>query len=259
MTYDLSYEEARGCNASGSASVHVHDRRLHLLGHAVGSPTVTVPADGSATVNVNDHGRPVRRRRSVGRLYGGWITLTPEADGPRRTGVPVVGLRRRLPVASSRCPPRRSAASLRVSRSIGHQTAPCHVRRAPADRWWDVGPDRRRATCRTFCCTSTTRCRQLKMPDRRVLRTGSRSIRSSRTSSISRCSSRNSTPHGLRRRTRGTARGCTTTATALRIIGRSCRTAQYKIVVKALKALGDPGNPAHWETWTSPTITIDRP
>jgi subtilisin family serine protease len=33
----------------------------------------------------------------------------------------------------------------------------------------------------------------------------------------------------------------------------------YKIVVKALKALGDPANPAHWETFTSPTITIDRP
>jgi hypothetical protein len=33
----------------------------------------------------------------------------------------------------------------------------------------------------------------------------------------------------------------------------------YKLIVKALKALGDPGNAAHWETWTSPTITIDRP
>jgi minor extracellular serine protease Vpr len=34
---------------------------------------------------------------------------------------------------------------------------------------------------------------------------------------------------------------------------------QYKIVVKALKALGDPNNPADWETKTSSTITIDRP
>jgi len=33
----------------------------------------------------------------------------------------------------------------------------------------------------------------------------------------------------------------------------------YKIVVKALKAGGDPKNPAHWETWTTPTIKIDRP
>jgi subtilisin family serine protease len=34
---------------------------------------------------------------------------------------------------------------------------------------------------------------------------------------------------------------------------------QYKLVVKVLKALGDANNPAHWEMWTSPTITIDRP
>jgi subtilisin family serine protease len=33
----------------------------------------------------------------------------------------------------------------------------------------------------------------------------------------------------------------------------------YRIVVKALKALGDANNPAHWETWTSPVVTLDRP
>jgi subtilisin family serine protease len=34
---------------------------------------------------------------------------------------------------------------------------------------------------------------------------------------------------------------------------------QYRLTVKALKALGDANNPAHWETWTSPVITLDRP
>jgi minor extracellular serine protease Vpr len=33
----------------------------------------------------------------------------------------------------------------------------------------------------------------------------------------------------------------------------------YVITVRVLKALGNPGNPAHWETWTSPVITIERP
>ncbi|MGH2446838.1 MAG: S8 family serine peptidase [Candidatus Limnocylindria bacterium] len=33
----------------------------------------------------------------------------------------------------------------------------------------------------------------------------------------------------------------------------------YLIELKALKALGDPTNPDHWETWTSPAVTIDRP
>ena len=32
----------------------------------------------------------------------------------------------------------------------------------------------------------------------------------------------------------------------------------YYVRLTALKALGDPANPAHWETWTSPTFVIDR-
>lgn len=33
----------------------------------------------------------------------------------------------------------------------------------------------------------------------------------------------------------------------------------YVVVVSVLKALGDSSNPGHWESWTSPVITIDRP
>lgn len=32
----------------------------------------------------------------------------------------------------------------------------------------------------------------------------------------------------------------------------------YRLEVRALKALGDPDNAEHWETWTSPVITIAR-
>ena len=34
---------------------------------------------------------------------------------------------------------------------------------------------------------------------------------------------------------------------------------KYVVKVSVLKALGDENNPAHYETWTSPTITIARP
>jgi hypothetical protein len=34
---------------------------------------------------------------------------------------------------------------------------------------------------------------------------------------------------------------------------------QYVVKVSVLKALGDESNPAHWETWTTPVITIARP
>jgi hypothetical protein len=33
----------------------------------------------------------------------------------------------------------------------------------------------------------------------------------------------------------------------------------YVVTLRVLKALGDPSNPAHWETWASPVVTIDRP
>jgi len=33
----------------------------------------------------------------------------------------------------------------------------------------------------------------------------------------------------------------------------------YVLEVSVLKALGDDNNPAHWETWTSPSFAIDRP
>jgi hypothetical protein len=33
----------------------------------------------------------------------------------------------------------------------------------------------------------------------------------------------------------------------------------YTAKVSVLKALGDASNPAHWESWTSPTFVIDRP
>ncbi|WP_049577238.1 S8 family serine peptidase [Nocardiopsis sp. SBT366] len=36
------------------------------------------------------------------------------------------------------------------------------------------------------------------------------------------------------------------------------RDGDYRLKARALKALGDPTNPDHWESWTSPVITIDR-
>ncbi len=41
-------------------------------------------------------------------------------------------------------------------------------------------------------------------------------------------------------------------------VTRTVRDGDYRLEVRALKAGGDRSNPAHWETWTSPTFTIDR-
>ena len=34
---------------------------------------------------------------------------------------------------------------------------------------------------------------------------------------------------------------------------------KYVVEMRVLKANGNASNPAHWEYWTSPVITIDRP
>ena len=47
--------------------------------------------------------------------------------------------------------------------------------------------------------------------------------------------------------------------TTLRGVTKSVPDGDYVLSLKALKAGGDTWNPEHWETWTSPTITIDRP
>ncbi|WP_454852958.1 S8 family serine peptidase [Promicromonospora soli] len=47
--------------------------------------------------------------------------------------------------------------------------------------------------------------------------------------------------------------------TTLRGDTKSVPDGDYVLSLKALKADGESWNPEHWETWTSPTITIDRP
>jgi minor extracellular serine protease Vpr len=42
-------------------------------------------------------------------------------------------------------------------------------------------------------------------------------------------------------------------------VSRAVPDGQYKMQFRILKALGDAGNAAHWEDWTSPTITVARP
>ena len=34
---------------------------------------------------------------------------------------------------------------------------------------------------------------------------------------------------------------------------------QYRLVIRALRPLGDPADPSHWDVFTTPAFTIDRP
>ena len=48
-------------------------------------------------------------------------------------------------------------------------------------------------------------------------------------------------------------------ATGNPVLVREAPNGVYTVKVSVLKALGDQSNPAHWETWTSPVITLARP
>lgn len=44
-----------------------------------------------------------------------------------------------------------------------------------------------------------------------------------------------------------------------KVANRAVPDGQYQLQLRVLKALGDASNPAHWETWTSPVFMIERP
>lgn len=63
---------------------------------------------------------------------------------------------------------------------------------------------------------------------------------------------RNSTPFGF---FAFSWDGSTTAGNKLYVVPNG----QYVVKLSVLKALGDAANPAHWETWSSPVVTIARP
>ncbi|MDO8143040.1 MULTISPECIES: S8 family serine peptidase [unclassified Isoptericola] len=53
--------------------------------------------------------------------------------------------------------------------------------------------------------------------------------------------------------------GTVTKARGNTTVTKDLKDGEYSLKIDALKANGDRSNPDHWETWTSPEFTIDRP
>ena len=251
VTYDLSYEEGVGATPPG-ALPFTFATDVFISSATFGSPTVTVPAGGSATVNFNIAVDPFYV--ALGRtLYGGWITLTPEAEG-QTYRVPVVGFAGDYQgiVAMPTVP---LGGGLQFP-AIGHQTAPFTFDVLPptdGGTWGLTGAGDMPNVLLHF----DHQVQELKMQI--VSAANGQPVHPVFSYFLDQqMLSRNSTPTGFfaypwdGTRMHDNGNG---TPDHRKVVPDG----QYKIVVKALKALGDPGNPAHWETWTSPTITIDRP
>lgn len=199
-----------------------------------GAATVSVPAGGAASLDVT-----VTAPTSVpaGGIYGGYIVLTPD-DGGQAVQVPFAGYvgdyqaRQVLTPTANGFPwlARRTGETSYANRPAGEtysMTDPMNIPYFAVH--FDHGARRVRFEVRD-AVTGKSWHRALDLEH----------------------VARNSTATGF------FAFGWDGTTVA----GRKTYTVpngQYVVTLSVLKALGDDSDPAHWETWTSPVITIARP
>jgi minor extracellular serine protease Vpr len=259
VTYDLSHVEAIATTGTFPADLGFWLPDTQVVFSA---PSVTVPAHGSATVNVTITADPLEDNLPAGGLYGGYLVFTDHADAESVFSVPYAGFKGDY----------QSIVAIPNAPVIGKLRAPFIKAQqiydaAPANEVWTLqSPDEIPNVLIHF--DHQVRHLELQVVD---AATGA-PVHPIFSTSVERdFVARN----GLRPPAGGPYNTDSTTddVTAFpwdgtRMHDNGVGTPEhrkvvpdgsYKIVVKALKAGGDSKNPAHWETWTTPTITIDRP
>ena len=262
VTYDLSDVVAISTGAQTFAPL-LNDFWLPETTVTFSAPSVTVPAGGTATVGVTIAADPKPPTRVDGfpdnGLYGGYLVFTDHANPGSVYRVPYAGFKGDY----------QSIVAMPTGPVVAKRNAPfekaqqTYAAAAANEVWTLASPDEVPNVLIHF--DHQVRLLELQVVD---------AARASRCTRCSRTTSSGTGSPGTRpgrrpeartprtrtsSRSRGTARGCTTTARGQRTTARPVPDGQYKIVARALKALGDPANPADWEVKTSSTITIDRP
>ena len=256
VTYDVSHVGAIG---TGPETFPPHTFWLPDTQVTFGSPSVTVPAGGSATVSVQITPDPDEAGIPTKGLYGGYLVFTDHANSNSVFSVPYSGFKGDY----------QSIVALPGAPVIGKQNPPftkgdrTYVA-APANEVWTLAsPDEVPNVLLHF--------------DHQVRRLELQVVQAASGKPVhpvfSNYVERNFLARNEARPPAGGPYADSENVFAFpwdgtRMHDNGVGTADhrkvvpdgtYKIVVKALKALGDPGNPAHWETWTSAPITIDRP
>jgi subtilisin family serine protease len=259
VTYDLDHVEAIGTTGTFPADM---DFWLPDTQVVFSSPSVTVPAHGTATVDVTITADPLEDDLPTGGLYGGYLVFVDQADEDNLFTVPYAGFKGDY----------QSIVAIPDQPVIGKLNAPFVkgqqiYSQAPANEVWTLqSPDEIPNVLIHF--DHQVRHLELSVVD---AATGTPVHPVFSTFLVRNFVARN----GLRPPPGGPFNTDTINddVTAFAWDGtrmhdngagtpdhrKAVPDGSYKIVVKALKAGGDPNNPAHWETWTTPTITIDRP
>jgi hypothetical protein len=230
VEYDLGHAPA----LSTGASTFNPTFHTGFAGVSFSASSVVVPAKGSASVDVTITANPGLADRS---LYGGYITVTPR-DGGATMRVPYAGFKgdyQAIPVLTS-----------------GGSGFPWLAQLNPAGTAYNLLPSGGTYTLQGndipfFLLHLDHQSRRVRIEAFDAV-TGKSWHRVSDDQYLP----RNTTATGF------FAFAWDGTSTA----GNKLYTApngQYVVKVSVLRALGDDNNPGHWETWTSPTITIARP
>jgi subtilisin family serine protease len=259
VTYDLSHEEAI---ATGPATFPPLSFWIPETQVVFSASSVTVPAHGSATVSVTITADPLEDDLPTGGLYGGYLVFQNHNDVGSVFSVPYAGYKGDY----------QSIVAIPTAPVIGKLNAPFAkaqqiYTKARADEVWTLqSPDEIPNVLIHF--DHQVRHLELQVVDAAtgnpvhplfsnylerdfLARNGLRPPANGPYNTDSTTDDVTAFPwDGTRMHDNGNG-----TPDHRKVVPNG----SYKIVVKALKAGGDPKNPAHWETWTTPTITIDRP
>lgn len=228
VTYDLSYVNALSTGGVIAPLFYTSNAVV-----AFSSPTVTVPARGKATVTatISPASGPITA------LYGGYIVFTPQGGGQvyRVPFAGYVGDYQGIEVLAPNTDP-----------------FPCATYVDEGQYWTFDGPEDHTFTMADgdipyLLVHFDHQCELF-----RVEVVDANSGRSWHKAFEERYVPRNSTPTGF---FAFAWDGYTTAGKKVSEVPNG----DYVMRVSLLKALGDPNNPAHWETWTSPVIRIERP
>jgi subtilisin family serine protease len=252
VTYDLSEVTTVGTGPSTAAGA-VYPFNFSYLGGAntatFGAPSVTVPAGGTATVNVNIQAGAWRDKS----LYGGYVVLTPR-DGGVTLRVPYVGFfgdYQSLPVLT--------AANCGLP-------AVFQVRSGGGDACLGAGISRLGAAGATFTLRASDFPIVLFHLNHQVRRLNVQVFKADGSAvhpvfnyvTQQEFLGRNSAAttffefdwDGTRSQDNGGGNG-----DHRKVVPNG----RYVLKLSVLKALGNAGNPADWETFTTPPITLARP
>lgn len=240
VTYDLSHAAAvaSGPNTQTGASYNISGTFSAPATVSFNVPSVTVPAGGSASFMATIDANAALPNRSI---YGGYITLTPQGGGAMYR-VPFSGFKGDYQSTQVLTP---TANGFPWLASLAGATYT--NRNATGWTYSMVGSD-----IPYFLMHLDHHSRRIRLEAFDAV-TGQSWYRVSDDEYVT----RNSTPGGFFAFTWDG-----TTFTGKGKTANQWYTApngQYIVKVSVLKALGDESNPAHWETWTSPVITIARP